>query len=239
VSHAGAEYAIRNDSRHWREAGFTLLELVIATFIAALVVGTLAATLTVTLRIWERHRGSEGAGHEVTRILELLALQLATFNAHPVSLEEERQPVFRGDARSLTFATNTSLMALSRAVPIVARYVYIPEKKKLYYAELPFDPYHGELIEEFISRDLSQRNIGPRYHELESDVLEWSLSYLPRESNDYRESSEEFTELPQSIRVRVSARQGRKTVTVTRVLDPHFLRFGTPAKPWTEHGKAS
>jgi len=40
-------------------AGFTLLELLLATFISALVIGILSVTLSVALRIWEKNRGTE------------------------------------------------------------------------------------------------------------------------------------------------------------------------------------
>lgn len=128
--------------------GFTLVELVIATLIAALVMGIISVALGFSLRIWERQQNQTPS--DMPAVVELLKWQLATFEPHPVRIDQESMPVFKADGRSLTFATAHSVKAITKGAPVVARYVFVPGDRTLYYAEIPFDPYNPEGIEEFM-----------------------------------------------------------------------------------------
>ncbi|MCU0572708.1 MAG: prepilin-type N-terminal cleavage/methylation domain-containing protein [Syntrophobacteraceae bacterium] len=128
--------------------GFTLVELVIATLISSLVMGIISVALGFSLRIWERQQHQ--APSDMPAVIDLLKWQLATFEPQPVRIDQELVPVFKADARSLTFATAHSVKAITRGAPVVARYVFVPRDKALYYAEIPFDPYNTEIIEEFM-----------------------------------------------------------------------------------------
>jgi hypothetical protein len=128
--------------------GFTLVELVIATLISTLVMGIIAVALGFSLRIWERQQSQNPS--DMPAVMALLKWQLATFEPQHVRIGQESIPVFQGDARSLTFATAHSVKAITRGAPVVARYVFVPRDKALYYAEIPLDPYHSEGIEEFL-----------------------------------------------------------------------------------------
>ncbi len=128
--------------------GFTLVELVIATLISTLVMGIIAVALGFSLRIWERQQSQNPS--DMPAVMNLLKWQLATFEPQQVRIEQESLPVFQADARSLTFATAHSVKAITKGAPVVARYVFVPKDKALYYAEIPLDPYHSEMIEEFL-----------------------------------------------------------------------------------------
>jgi|GEM_PF-547053 len=128
--------------------GFTLVELVIATLISSLVMGIISVALGFSLRIWERQQNQTPS--DMPAVIQLLKWQLATFEPLPVRIDQESVPVFKGDARSLTFATAHSVKAITRGAPVVARYVFVPRDKTLYYTEIPFDPYNTEIIEEFM-----------------------------------------------------------------------------------------
>jgi hypothetical protein len=124
------------------------VELVIATLISTLVMGIIAVALGFSLRIWERQQSQNPS--DMPAVINLLKWQLATFEPQQVRIEQESLPVFQADTRSLTFATAHSVKAITKGAPVVARYVFVPSEKTLYYAEIPLDPYHSEVIEEFL-----------------------------------------------------------------------------------------
>jgi hypothetical protein len=132
-----------------RNAGFTLLELVLATLIASLVIGILASALTFSLRVWEREQGRKGS--EAPNMIELLKRQLA--NVDPVNILSagESRPLFQGEEHSIVFTTDHSVRAISKGAPVVVRYFYSPGERLLYYAEIPLDPYHVDTIETFLN----------------------------------------------------------------------------------------
>ncbi len=68
--------------------GFTLVELVIATVIASLVMGIVAVALGFSLRIWERRQNQ--APSDMPAVIELLKWQLATFEPQPVRIDRAR-----------------------------------------------------------------------------------------------------------------------------------------------------
>lgn len=138
----------RRSALCFQSKGFTLVELVIATLISSLVMGIIAVALGFSLRIWERQQSQ--APSDMPAVIELLKWQLATFEPQPVRIDQESVPVFQADGRSLTFATAHSVKAITRGAPVVARYVFVPRDKALYYAEIPFDPYNTDRIEEFM-----------------------------------------------------------------------------------------
>jgi hypothetical protein len=221
-------------------AGFTLLELLIATFISALVIGILSVCLSVAMRIWEKNRGSEPGDQEVVRLLEVMTLQLGTFNPTPMVLKEdkERQLAFFAGKHSLSFATNYSIKSISRGAPVISRYVYQPGSKRLYYAELPLDPYHPERLAKFLKEAPTDKETWPRYYAMEMQLVDLSFAYRGEKADSFGEAWEEPTELPQTILIKLSVRQGPKTVHYTRIINPHFLQFNSPESLWLEKKKA-
>ena len=220
-------------------AGFTLLELLIATFISALVIGILSVCLTVTLRIWEKNRGVEPGDQEIVRLLEVMTLQLGTFNPTPMALNDDKQKqlLFFASKNTLSFATNYSIKSISKGAPVISRYVYQPGSKRLYYAELPMDPYHPEPLKKFLKEAPSDKETWPRYFAMEMQLLDLSFAYRGQNVDSFGEAWEEPSELPQSILIKLSVRQGPKTINYTRIINPHFLQFSSPESLWLEKKK--
>lgn len=131
-----------------KEHGFTLLELVLATFISSLVIGILAVALSFSLRLWERQQNIRES--DAPRVIELLRWQVANFNPVPFKVEDSEQIMFNGSGISLTLATNFSVRAISGGVPVVARYIFDERNKVLYYAEIPLNPYNSDAIDAFL-----------------------------------------------------------------------------------------
>jgi prepilin-type N-terminal cleavage/methylation domain-containing protein len=212
--------------------GFTLLELLIATLISSLVIGILTVSLSFSLRIWERNRGALSGDQEIVHLLELLTLQLATFNPTPILVTEDKKPLFLGDEQSLTFATNYSVRALSHGVPVICRYLFIPAEQRLYYAELPFDPYHVKPIQEFLQMQPSGRGSKLRFYGTTMAVSEFSIGYQSKESGHRPDAWEDDSGLPLAVLVRISFRQGEKTVTLNKLINPRCLQFNAPETKW-------
>lgn len=197
--------------------GFTLLELLLATLISTLVIGILSVSLTFSLKMWERQRGQKGA--DIPRIMELLECQLATLDTVAITMDGQSLPLFLGDQNSVAFATDYSVKALSRGVPVVARYVYVPAEKILYYAEIPLDPYHPETIREFVQMNPDKKKSWPRFFSIK--IADFSLSYKAEETASYTQSWENGSVPPQSIVIKWSPQDAKRGFTAQVI--PGFL----------------
>ncbi len=78
---------------------------------------------------------------------------------------------------------------------MVARYVFVPRDRTLYYAEIPFDPYNSEIIEEFLKfMPGKDRKRGGFFA---TAVAEMSFSYAEGgETEDFDESWQEDGAVP-------------------------------------------
>jgi prepilin-type N-terminal cleavage/methylation domain-containing protein len=182
-------------------AGFTLVELVIATLISSLVMGIVAVALGFSLRIWERQQRQNPS--DMPAVVELLKWQLATFEPQPVRVDQESMPIFKGDAHSLTFATTHSVKAISRGAPVLVRYLFVPSDKALYYIEIPFDPYHPEPIEQFLKltpgKDTKRRGF------FSTAVSNLSFSFAAQDGSEgFEEKWEEGSGVPEMVVVKWS-----------------------------------
>jgi prepilin-type N-terminal cleavage/methylation domain-containing protein len=220
-------------------SGFTLVELLIATFIASLVIGIMATSLSFALRVWERNHGAEPGDQEIVRLLEVMTLQLGTFNPTPIALgtDKESQPVFVGNRQALSLSTNYSLKAISKGVPVISRYVFVPGSKRFYYAELPFDPYHPDPVERFLKQKPDTRDSWPRFYAMDMNLIDFAISYRGKDGEGFAETWEDTSSLPQAIMVKVALRRGSKTVHITRVINPHYMQFNSPESLWSDKKK--
>jgi len=179
--------------------GFTLVELVLATLISTLVIAILSVALTFSMKMWERQRNREVS--ELPMLIELLAMQLVSFDSTPLQSElGSAKQLFVGDEHSLTLATDYSVKAISGGVPVVARYVYEPREKVLYYAEMPMDPYHDEPLRDFLTMKPGDKSNWPRFYPI--DVEGFSLLYLGEEDETYGEVWNEEQTIPIAVLIK-------------------------------------
>ena len=207
-------------SRLKESSGFTLLELVLATMISALVMGILATALSFTMRLWERQMNQKTS--DMPALLELMKWQLANFDPVPVSTGEgnEKRILFIGEEHSLVFATDRSVKALSKGAPIIARYLYSQTEKKLYYAERPLDPYHPDDIKQFLAMGPGDEKLWPRF--FPTDVADFAIAYTGGEENSERAGAWDDEELiPAMVMVQWSPGEGAGSFT--QVMAPNFL----------------
>lgn len=183
----------------FRSDGFTLVELVLATLISTLVIAILSVALTFSMKMWERQRNREVS--ELPMLIELMALQIMSFDATPLQSElGAAKELFVGDEHSLTLATDYSVKAISGGIPVVARYVYQPREKVLYYAEMPMDPYHDEPLRDFLAMKPGDKSSWPRFHPI--DVEGFSILYLGEEDESYGEVWNQEESIPKAVLVK-------------------------------------
>jgi prepilin-type N-terminal cleavage/methylation domain-containing protein len=179
--------------------GFTLIELILATAISALVVGILSVCFSFTLRVWENTQNQKP--DQTSQLADLLNRQLAECDPRPIKFKDSAHPVFSGQQNSIAFITAHSVKAISQGVPVVARYTYDPSSRVLYYSELLLDPYHPGSIEKFVAggrsgkQDTEVRTYGV-------DFPEFVLAYAGAKSTEFAQSWETADQLPVEVLVR-------------------------------------
>lgn len=209
-----------NRSRLGESSGFTLLELVLATVISALVIGILSSVLSFSLRVWERQQNRRQS--DLPALLDLMKWQLANFDPVPVATGQgqEKRPLFVGDEHSMAFATDRSVKAISKGVPIIARYVYSQSAKKLYYSEIPLDPYHHDDIKAFLELAPGDKDAWPRFYE--TDAGGFALAFGGGEDkSDRSEAWDNDAEIPSVVTVKWSSTEGGGAGM--EVMVPNFL----------------
>src|SRR5208283_1255408 len=83
--------------------GFTLMELVLATAISALVVGILAVCFSFALRVWESVQNQKP--DQTFQLADLLNRQLAECDPKPIKFTGGVRSLFAGQENSIVFIT--------------------------------------------------------------------------------------------------------------------------------------
>lgn len=181
------------------ESGFTLLELIIATAISALVLGILAVCLSFTIREWEVSANLQP--DQSFLLTDLLKRQLAESDPTPIKFTDGSvRSLFSAHSNSLTFITSHSVKAISQGVPVVARYDYNPGSKMLSYSELLLNPYYPKAIEEFMAGG----SPGEKKMEIASYgtyFSDFQMAYSGRGAKEFSQSWEGSDKLPLEILV--------------------------------------
>jgi prepilin-type N-terminal cleavage/methylation domain-containing protein len=181
-------------------SGFTLVELILATAISAMVVGILSVCFSFAMRVWLS--AQDQRPDEAFQLADLLKRQLSECDPTPIKFSDTTQhPLFNGQANSIVFVTAHSVRAISQGVPVVARYVYDPGSKVLSYSELLLDRYHPVFIERF----LAGRSSSGKETEIRSygvGFQEFVLSYAGKDSKEFLQSWDVTKELPVEVLVR-------------------------------------
>ncbi len=184
--------------RRARDAkGFTLVELVLAMFISTLVMGILGVSLSVALRFWERTQNQKAFG--TPNVIELLKRQLAQFSVMPATVDGKSRLMLSGDNHSITLATDHSVKAISRGVPVIARYVYSAKDKQLFYTEVPLNPHHLELFEELRQLNPGKAARTPMFFAF--DMEDFSLAFARDDKKPLEESWDGGAGAPSAVLV--------------------------------------
>jgi prepilin-type N-terminal cleavage/methylation domain-containing protein len=183
--------------------GFTLMELILATAISALVVGILSVCFSFALRVWESVQNQKP--DQTFQLADLLSRQLAECDPTPIKFKDSPHPVFAGQPNSIAFVTTHSVKAISQGVPVVVRYMYDPDSKVLNYSELLLDPYHPDSIEMFLAgRSSSKKATEIRSYGVE--FPEFLLSFAGKEAKEFLQAWESVDQLPVEVLLRWRAK---------------------------------
>jgi prepilin-type N-terminal cleavage/methylation domain-containing protein len=186
--------------------GFTLIELIIATAISALVMGILSVCFSFALRVWQSTQDQKP--DFAFPVAELLKGQLAECDPTPIRFERAVHPVFIGQPNAIAFVTTHSVRAISQGVPVVVRYTYDPGSRILYYSELLLDPYHSKSIEQFLS-DKSLQNKETKIRSYGVEFPEFVLAYAGEDSKQFLQSWDSTDELPREVLLRWKGQDSR------------------------------
>lgn len=201
-------------------AGFTLVELVLATLISALVVGIFSVALSVSLRAWERQQNRQPS--DVPSLLQLLKWQLAMLEPIEITSQGKKRIIFEGDGQSLAFTTSYSVRAISRGIPVIARYVFIAGRGELYYAELPFDPYHSEALDRFLKMKPAVSASWPHFYVTE--MAQFALSYVGKDREALDLELDGAGDLPTAVSVGCTAKGSSETISALLFINSPFAK---------------
>lgn len=188
-------------------SGFTLIELVLATAISAIVIGILSVCLSFALRAWE---STQNRRPDLTaNFIDLFQRQLAEFDPTPIRFTEGARMLFSGSSRAIAFSTSHSVKAISKGVPVIAHYVYDPGAKVLYYSEIPLDPYHPKQVQDFIkAAPVAKEKSKYRFYAI--DLAEFSLGYAGKDDNRFLETWDADNQSPTQVLLKWSNDTGAK-----------------------------
>jgi prepilin-type N-terminal cleavage/methylation domain-containing protein len=200
--------------------GFTLIELIIATAISALVMGILSVCFSFALRVWQSTQGQKP--DFAFEVAELLKSQLAECDPTPIRIENTVRPVFIGQPNAIAFVTGHSVRAISQGVPVVVRYTYDPGSKTLYYSELLLDPYHSKSIEQFLS-DKSLQNKETKIRSYGVEFPEFVLAYADEASKQFVQSWDSTDALPKEVLLRWKGQDSRIHAQILMTNNPFSI----------------
>ncbi len=186
------EYRISDPGR----GGFTLIELIVATAIAALVIGIVSVCFSFALRAWQNIANRRP--DQTFRMAQLLQRQLAESDPTPINFQDGARPLFIGSSNSICFITSHSVIAISKGVPAAVRYTYDPGSRVLSYSELVMDPYRPAALEQFaaVTDSLGERSAVRSY---KVDFPRFTLSYAGKNAREFLQSWTSTEELPLEI----------------------------------------
>jgi hypothetical protein len=208
-----------------QSSGFTLVELVLATLISAMVIGIFAAALSLSLRIWERQQNREPS--DIPSLFELLKWQLSQFEPVLITYDGKQHAIFRGDEQSLAFATHYSVRAISKGIPVIARYVFTPGGT-LYYAEMPLDPYHPEPMQQFLQMNPGNAKSWPRFYPVE--IGDCVFSYGGGENGEMASSVDDEIGIPSTVIVKCAGLGGSAQFSAAMFVNSPFTKLAVDSK---------
>lgn len=177
--------------------GFTLLELMLATALSAVVIGILSVCFAFALRVWGVVRDEKP---DLTiQMMNLLQCQLAECEATKIKFTEGPHSLFVGQANAVVFVTSHSVKAISQGVSVVARYSWDPKSRMLSYSEVLLDPYHPQIIEDYL------KTVGGEKSKVTSygvEVPEFVLGYAGKDAKQFEDAWGAKDELPLEVLVK-------------------------------------
>ena len=109
--------------------GFTLLELLIALTIVALIVVIIFGALRIGIRAWEKGEKDVDIRQRQRIVLDLIKRQLASTSVGDVWGRDQQQVSLKGDDKSVEFVSHIPLTPGNRFGPVYVQYAVKREKE--------------------------------------------------------------------------------------------------------------
>lgn len=200
---SGRRGASRGRSNHWRrEAGFTLLELLVALTLLALIVALLFGGMRFGTRAWEAANERIDRSSELQVVQSFIRSQLG--QAHPVALSGDRSKIaFQGTPEGVTFAAPMPAHLSLGGFYLLSFHAEDGAKgRRLVLSWRLFDPKDEELA----SGEPEETTV------LIDRISEVEFSYFgssdPEDEPEWRDRWEGEESLPSLVRLRVAFAEG-------------------------------
>jgi general secretion pathway protein J len=109
--------------------GFTLLELLIALTIVALIVVVIFGALRISIRAWEKGEKDVDIRQRQRVVLDLIKRQLASTCVSDVWGRDQNLVSLKGDSKSIEFVSHIPMTPGNRFGPVYVQYAVKPEKE--------------------------------------------------------------------------------------------------------------
>ena len=192
-----------------RQAGFTLVELIVVVVITAMIMGIVSTSMSFSVRVWDRARGKKVA--EYAPLLDLLGQQIRAYQL-PLSAEGAesgggglQSPFFVGKDEYIVFVTTYSLKAVSRGTPVVVRYQYNSSEGRLFYREMIYNPYDSEGITDFTDESLTGEKGEPGDSVFSAELKGFSFAYYKKDGDEEVQEWDKSENPPDEIVLRYNS----------------------------------
>jgi len=109
--------------------GFTLLELLIALTILAVIVVIIFGALRIGIRAWEKGERDLDARQRQRIVLDLIKRQLASIAVNDVWGRDQQRPLLKGDGKSMEFVSHIPMTPGNRFGTVYVGYAVRREKE--------------------------------------------------------------------------------------------------------------
>ncbi|MEJ5301345.1 MAG: prepilin-type N-terminal cleavage/methylation domain-containing protein [Thermodesulforhabdaceae bacterium] len=186
--------------------GFTLMEVVIAITVGAMVMGILSVALSLSVRTWEQSK--KPLKNELDDLMELFSTQIIFLNQSPLPYRGGNAPLFLGKKNEIFFATNFSPIGRSMNCPVMVHYRFDEEKQTLTYRQVIIPgniPEGSTLIDDFIAMQENAEALITI-----PSVRAFNLKYFEQIDGQALEKWDKPGSIPFKILVEVQTSEGEK-----------------------------
>ncbi len=194
--------------------GFTLIEVLIAITIGAMVIGIVAVAFSLTIQNWERAKTL--SSYSTEKFANFFARQLMCLYNKPIPIHGRNRLIFQGEKSRLIFATTFSPIGISGNCKIIAKYQFIKDKHILQYEQIALNQPTISAIN--MDNFLFSRSINKAENNLITtvsidNIKDFSIGYMSKDDASFRDSWNEPATAPYKVIITIStAPKSRKVI---------------------------